>query len=411
MNICFVIISDAWAGAETVVHELARHLRDKGNKVYIVSNQEIFKYYTDIENVNLFNAGAFFQIIGLLNSCLSPKIGTEEDKRTPDSSVRPFYLGALLREFLYKRIENKVAQIMTDNKIDIMHSHLNAGIVLGSRVANIPDVSFVATLHGLSVAGMANAGNTGWLRSPIATWRRQRFGRALNKANMVTAVSHAEFKAVEKCGISIKNKSVVIPNGVDIRELRDTPASPAPLKGEFNLLFPGGSKFVKGGDLLIRALPEVNERTKGIHLYVAGNVPLHHDLRKLASTLGLGKHITFTGFLEPLKYRQLLRSIDVLVMPSREEYFGIVFLEAMALGKPVIGGNTGGIPEVIKHGRNGVLVEPNVERIAEAIIYLYENEELRRKMSENNLQDVTEFDWDRIAALYINLYREVMTFH
>ena len=407
MNICLVIISDAWGGAETVVHELAKHLRDKWGNIFVLVNQEIFKYYTDLENVNLFNIGPFFSTGGLLRSCLCPQIRTEEDKENPGASIGLFYLNALLRELLYKRIENRVAHSVIDNKIDIIHSHLNAGIVLGSRVANQVDVSFVTTLHGLSVAGIPNVGNIGWLTSPIASWRRQRFGRVLNKADVVTAVSHAELKAVETSGISIAHKSVVIPNGVDIRELRSTPASSAPLKGEFNLLFPGGSKFVKGGDLLIRALPAVKERIQGIHLYVAGDVPLNHELRKLTATLGLAKEITFTGFLETMKYRQLLKSADILVMPSRQEYFGIVFLEAMALGKPIIAGNVGGIPEFLKNTRNAILVEPSSRGITEAILHLYEHMEDREEMRRNNLHDVSRFDWDEITNQYAMIYNRV----
>jgi glycosyltransferase involved in cell wall biosynthesis len=405
MNICLAIISDAWAGAETVVYELARHLRDRGENVCILLNQEIFKYYTDLEDVRLLNAGPFFRTTGLIRVCISPKIGTEAKEEPPDSFPGSFYLTALLREIYYKRVRHRLAQSILSNKIDIIHSHLNAGIVLVSNVVEELDIPFVATLHGLSVAGMERKGGMGWLTSPVASWRRERFRRALEKADRVTAVSDAELDAVENCGIPLEDKSVVISNGVNICEIQSSRSSIAALKSEFNLLFPGGAKFVKGGDLLIKALPKVVGQIGGIHLYVAGDVPRNHLLRKMVIATGLDKHVTFTGFLGIQEYRQLLNSVDLLVMPSREEYFGIVFLEAMALGKPVIAGNVGGIPELIENGRNGILVDPDPDQVAEAILYLYENEGVRQEMGQNNLHDVSSFDWSGIIDRYVDVYK------
>lgn len=407
MNICLAIISDAWAGAETVVYELARHLRDRGENVCILLNQEILRYYTDLENVRLLNAGPFFCTIGLIKACISPKIGTQAKEEPPDSFPGSFYLTALLREIYYKRVRSRLEENILNSKIDVIHSHLNAGIVLVSNVVRQLDVPFIATLHGLSVAGMQRKDGIGWLTSPVASWRRERFRRALEEADRVTAVSNAELDAVENCGIPLRDKSVIIPNGVNIGEIESSRSSIAALKGDFNLLFPGGAKFVKGGDLLIKALPKVVGQIGGVHLYVAGDVPRNHPLRKRVIATGLDEHVTFTGFLGIQEYRQLLNSIDLLVMPSREEYFGIVFLEAMALGKPVIAGNVGGIPGLIENGRNGVLVEPDSDQVTEAILYLYKHEDVRRQISQNNLQDVVRFDWSGIVERYLDLYKAV----
>ena len=410
MNICLAIISDAWGGAETVVHELAKHLRDKGENVYVLVNQEISQYYTDLEDVRLLNAGALFRTTGLCRACVSPKIGTEAKEDFPDLFRGSFYLNAFLREIYYKRVRSRLAQTVVNNKIDIIHSHLNAGIVLVSNLPDNLDILFVATLHGQTVAGMRRKSLIGWFTSPVASWRRERLGKALEKADKVTAVSNAELDMVENCDIPLKGKSIIIPNGVNVREIQSSVSSIAKLKGEFNLLFPGGAKFVKGGDLLIKALPKVKGLISGIHLYIAGNVPRGHQLRRIAITAGLEKHVTFTGFLMPGEYRQLLNSVDLLVMPSREESFGIVFVEAMALGKPVIAGNTGGIPEMVQGGRNGILVDPDPDRVAEAILYLYANSDVRQEMSENNLRDVAGFDWTNIIQRYIGLYKAVKRF-
>jgi len=408
MNIGLVIISDAWAGAETVVHELARHLRARGENICVISNQEILTYYTDLENVRLLNAGSFFRTADLIRACISPRIEMDAPKGQPNAFMGSFYLNALLREIYFKRVRSSLARIVVSNKFDIIHSNLNAGIVLISNLPLNLGIPVIATLHGQSVAGMTKRSYSGWLTSPVASWRRERLSKALDKADRVTAVSQAEISIVENCDIPLKGRAVVIPNGVNVAEIRSFSSSVMPLKGKFNLLFPGGAKFVKGGDLVIEALSKVKTEINGMHLYIAGDVPQNHSLRRLVAASVLDEQVTFTGFLGIREYRQLLNSVDLLVMPSREESFGIVFLEAMALGKPVIGGDTGGIPEVVQNGRNGILVKPEPGQIAEAILYLHANKDARQEMSENNLKDVVRFDWSNIIDLYIGLYKSII---
>lgn len=407
MNICLAIISDGWAGAETVVHELARHLRDRGQNVCVLVNQEIFRYYTDLESVKLLNAGSFFRTTGLIQACISPKIEAEASDQSANSCWGSFRLNAFLREIYFKRVRRRLTQSILDHKFDVIHSNLNAGTVLVSNIQEVLDIPVVATLHGQSVAGMKRRSRLGWLTSPVASWRRERLRTALERATKVTAVSNAELDSVEACDIPVKRKAIVIPNGINISEIQNNVSSLVALRGEFNLLFPGGAKSYKGGDLLIKALPEVKKRIEGVHLYIGGDVPRNHLLRKMAISTGIDKYVTFTGFLGIRDYRQLLGSVDVLVMPSREESFGIAFLEAMALGKPIVATNIGGIPEVVKNERNGVLVEPDHVQIAGAITYLYENRHVRQQMSQNSLQDIGKFDWKGIVGQYIDLYRAI----
>lgn len=408
MNICLVIISSGWAGAETVVHELARHLRGRDETVCVLLNQEIFKHYTDLENVKLLNAGSFFRSAELLEACVSPQIKQEAHDKSPDSYLGSFYLNAFLREIYFRRVRSRLAQSMTERKFDVIHTNLNAGSILISNIQDTLSVPVIATLHGQSVADMHKSSALEWLSSPVASFRRERLKRALGRATKITAVSHAELDTVEACEIPVKAKATVIPNGINISEIQSSATSVVPLKGSFNLLFAGGAMSYKGGDLLIRALLEVTKQIEGVHLYMGGDVPRNHSLRKMVTGTGIDTYVTFTGFLEIREYRELLSSVDVLVMPSREESFGIALLEAMALGKPVIGTNVGGIPEVVKNERNGILVEPNPAGIAKAITYLYENKQLRQEMGRNNLQDVARFDWNSVVGQYIDLYRSVI---
>jgi glycosyltransferase involved in cell wall biosynthesis len=405
VNICLVVLSDGWAGAETVVHELARHFRDRGENVSVILNQEIYRYYAELENVRLFNIGALFSLRGLARSLVSSSAGSE----SMVSPARPFpgqaYLTTILREELcYRRLENRILQNIRDNDVDILHAHLTTAIVLGSRLRRKLDIPVIGTLHGTTARGLERPEGVRYWLLPSISWKRRRLAKALGKADMLTAVSDFELDAVENCGIPIRHKSTVIPNGINLLEIQKTKPPVSTLKGGFKLLFPGGGRLVKGGDLLIKALPKVKEQIPTVHLYVAGEVPQGHVMRRLAAAGSLADGVTFVGLLGTTEYRQLLRSVDALVMPSREEGFGIAFLEAMALGKPVIAGNIGGVTGIIENGRTGLLVEPEPSRIADAIILLHERQDVRQEMVRNGMDYVAGFDWRNIVSRYLRLY-------
>jgi len=96
---------------------------------------------------------------------------------------------------------------------------------------------------------------------------------------------------------------------------------------------------------------------------------------------------------------------DIFVLPSLSESFGIVNIEAMASGLPIIATKVGGIPEIIKDGENGFLVEPkNPEQIAERILYLLSNNNIRRSISFNNKEKAKNYSWDLIVNKLIAVY-------
>lgn len=126
---------------------------------------------------------------------------------------------------------------------------------------------------------------------------------------------------------------------------------------------------------------------------------------------GIYEHVKFAGFvkeeLKPLYYK----ASDIFVLPStrKHESFGIVNLEAMACGLPIVASKIGGVPDIVKDGENGLLVPPrDSEALADAIIYLLENEDVRRKMSKRGREMVKNYSWDKIAEQYEEVYEEVL---
>lgn len=147
----------------------------------------------------------------------------------------------------------------------------------------------------------------------------------------------------------------------------------------------------KGVDAVIRVLPEVLKRVPDVLYVVIGEGDLKPLLQKLAQENAVQDHVLFAGQQTPENLRRYYSRADIYVMPSRQEGFGLVFLEAMACGKPVIAGNFGGAMEIIQDGRTGFLVDPgNPEQLADRLVRLLDDERLREKMGAAGRQVVEE---------------------
>ena len=142
----------------------------------------------------------------------------------------------------------------------------------------------------------------------------------------------------------------------------------------------GKTDAYKGVDSVIRSIPRVVEEFGAVDYRVVGKGDDIPRLQALAAELGVAPYVTFTGPLSEEELREHYRRCALFVMPSEKEGFGIVFLEAMAYGKPVIGGAHGGTPSVVNHEETGLLVRRlDIEQLAGAILRLLHDEGLRER--------------------------------
>jgi phosphatidylinositol alpha-1,6-mannosyltransferase len=162
----------------------------------------------------------------------------------------------------------------------------------------------------------------------------------------------------------------------------------------------------KGHDMVISALPEVQKVIPDVTYLVVGDGRYRSNLEQLAVTRGVRDRVVFAGQVPEKELPEIYSLCDVFVMPARErldecdvEGFGLVYLEANACGKPVIGGRSGGIPDAIVDGVTGLLVDPHDPiEIANALIQLLRDRELSTKMGhEGRKRVVRDFTWERIA--------------
>ena len=139
----------------------------------------------------------------------------------------------------------------------------------------------------------------------------------------------------------------------------------------------------KGIETVIQALPRILRAVPDTYYVIVGDGDDRLRLERLAQDTGVANRVLFAGRTDDKQLRSYYESCDIFVMPSYGEGFGVVFLEAMAFGKPVIGGNHGGIPEVVTEGMTGFLVEyGDVNTLTDRIVRLLTDEELRTQMSE-----------------------------
>ena len=241
MNICQVVIDDGWGGVEAWVHELARCLRDKGENVSIILNQELVRYFADLENITLFNIGHSYPPKSIVPHITAERIRNYFLRRA--LLLLYLYLDEPLRYWHYCRVRKEVAQFFSDNHIEIIHCHSPAASILVSKLTEVRIPTVVANHGEHALRGTL-------LPHPLAKtpikWRATRFAEALGKADKVQVSGNFMFKAMEDWGIPLAGKPVVIPTGINIAEIKNaSPVSSFKLRGNFNLLFPGGPKQTK----------------------------------------------------------------------------------------------------------------------------------------------------------------------
>ena len=325
----------------------------------------------------------------------------------------PLYLSSWAKSDLtwrdVLRIPNKLntlrrlARICRKERVDLVHTNL----------------SFC--MDGALAAAATGRPHVFHVRDQIDTDFRQYFGglrgavRFMRRfGDRVIGVSSNAKRAFERFGAGDTVR--VIPNAVEIppepaefdaAEVRRAFGLPAEafLIGQFGNIAPW-----KGQLDLVTALDRVVREHPQAHLVVVGSGSGSYpgEVRALVDVLGLGGHVTFIGHQDDIW--PLMRAVDMVACPSLSEGFGRVVIEAMGVGKPVVGSTTGGIPDIIADGVNGLLVPPGApERLALAISRLAGDADVRARLAEAGLRDATTLYLPEThAANVAKVYEELL---
>lgn len=310
---------------------------------------------------------------------------------------------------------NVINKIIEENKFELVSAHTPVPFYadIGAIASKVHKLPFVLTYHNDNVKNdffmniVANAYN---YSINLLTLRLSKH-----------IITPSPFCYNESSFLEMfKNKVSWIPPGVDI-EKYDTKKS-SKLQNDFNI--PHSSKIVlfvgqmnkghehKGVDYLIKAFKEVKEKINSAYLVLVGGGDLIPEYRRLCKILDINEDVVFTGVVDDRALIEYYRNSDVVVLPSTtaQEGFGMVLIEANACGKPVIGSKVGGIKYVIRDGENGLLAPPkNPKALADAIIYLLENEDVARKMGRKGRMIVErEYTWKKSAEKTIRVLERVI---
>ncbi len=278
-------------------------------------------------------------------------------------------------------------------KIDIIHAHVSypAGYI-AYKLSIEFQIPYIITEH------MSPFPFDVYLKGSKPT---KELSAAIQNAKRVLAVSESQKKDIEEYGF---DNISVIPNFIN-----EDDYSPLEHKSnrEVRFLTVGGLSHQKGIDILLQAIFEIKSEIKNAHFDIIGDGIDREKYINLSNALGIQNLLTFRGSIERRNIIYEFDKCDVFVLPSRHESFGIVYIEAMAMGKPLLGTKCGG-PEMIINHNNGLLIEKdNVMELSQALKYMYMN---YTKFSKENIREefLNKFSKKINVLKYKELYKEVI---
>jgi glycosyltransferase involved in cell wall biosynthesis len=179
---------------------------------------------------------------------------------------------------------------------------------------------------------------------------------------------------------------------------------------EQRILFVGRLEYVKGVDVLLRAVAQIQSYLGAWQVRIVGDGSARTTLEQLTKDLGLSSMVTFVGFAPVSRVYDEYAEASIFCGLSRSEALGNVFIEAQAAGLPVVATRVGGIVDTVIENETGILVPPDeVTKTAETLLALVQHPETRRRLGENGKVHAAQYDWNGIAAQYAAVYQSLLS--
>lgn len=322
------------------------------------------------------------------------------DQTAPDRiRERPWY-AALVPGYVAAG-SREAARLARSGRFDVLHAfwpipHGAIGIA-AKRASGVP---LVCTFFGVEL-----------------TWMEKQFPvlapllrRIVRRSDAVTAISSYTADRLRRTVPGAN--PVIIPFGAAVEPPGDLPTSRAHPDEPFEILFVGRLVERKGVHLLLDAVAALPPG-RPLRLRVVGDGPERGALEARAKRLGIADRVEFEGFVSDKELAECFALCDAFVLPAvvdakgDTEGLGVVLLEAMSYGKPVVGSDIGGIVDIVRDGRNGLLVPPGDSRaLADAITSLMDDPERARQLGSRGREDVAAgFSWPVIVDRLVGIYR------
>jgi glycogen(starch) synthase len=307
-------------------------------------------------------------------------------------------------------LEKRMADISRQIEFDVLHVHDWLTAFAGISFKHHLKKPMVLTVHSTEIGraqGLHSADS--FSIDGIEWW-------VAYEASRVVVTSHSMKRETCDHFHLPWDKVDIIPNAIDVTKYNasvDRGAVRARYGvgwGEKLVLCVGRLVPQKGIEHFIRAVPTIAQRYPEAKFIIVGEGWSRDYLESVAQSTGHGWKILFTGFISDAEVIALMTSADVLVIPSIYEPFGIVALEGMATGVPVVASQVGGLAEVIEHDRTGIFVHPrNPESIAWGVARVLSNSDHARWLTQNAREILHKtYSWEAVAMKTVEVYKKAV---
>jgi D-inositol-3-phosphate glycosyltransferase len=373
--------SDA-GGMNVYVRELARELGKRGLIV------DIFTRWTDPTTPRILPLGERVRVVHIKAGPIAP----------------------LHKDDLFPHIPEFVRRVQqfTDHErcgYDVLHSHYWLSGVAGMQLAHAWDIPHLTMFHTLAL--LKQQARPEGAEPPLRLEYERRIIASVDR--IAVATPHERDQIARLYGIS-KERMSIVPCGVDLHHFQPQDRAQARaalgLNGEPTVLFLGRPDPLKGGDLLIQAMGLLEQPATALMVggKLEGDSQLEH-LRELAQERGLQDQIRFVGAVPQNDLPRYYSAADLMVVPSYYESFGLVAVEALACGTPVIATKVGGLQYIVQDGENGFLIPWRCSGLfAETIEDTLGDEELLAQLRAAARPSVRRYSWRSVAAHIRQVY-------
>jgi len=331
----------------------------------------------------------------------SKAISSFGDRFIPIGSPRPIPTsGSIARLTLSPLLSSRVKAVFDREQFDVIHLHEPLMPMLCTTVLRLSKAANIGTFHACHGRPGYNLAKP-WGKWILKRWFRKLHGKiAVSKPAMEFAYEH------------FPGYYNIVPNGVDIEHF-----SPdvTPIEefgdGKLNILFVSRLEKRKGLNYLLGAFNQVKREIPNSRLIIVGpGTRLRRKYEREVKRSGL-KDVVFVGFVSYDELPRYYKTADVFCAPATgRESFGIILLEAMAVGKPIVASDIEGYASVLTHNVEGLLVPPaDKEALARALVSLLTDESLRREMGAKGRLKAMTYSWERIAQSVLDYYIRVLS--
>lgn len=371
-------------GISRVVYDLSQNLGKRGNDIHVITcwepgtkELEIDKYVT-VHRIHVYNniSNNFVEWVLQLNFAML--------------------------EYAIKLLKNE--------PFDIIHAHDWLVAYTSKLLKETYNIPLITTIHATEYG--RNNGIHNEMQhsiSNIEQWLSKESDRVIVNSNYMKREIQNIFALPE-------DKISIINNGVDLHKFDNTINDPVFRKNyaaenEKIVLFVGRLVNEKGIHILIDAIPKIISNYNNVKFIIAGKGPCLNGLMEQSCRLGIFNRVYFTGFVSEEVLLKLYKCSDIGVFPSIYEPFGIVALEGMVAGIPLVVSNTGGLGEIINHKHDGMtFYNGNSNSLADCIIELLKDNELSKNICAAAKEKVHKnYNWNDITAKTVHEYLRVIS--